>query len=138
MEDGARYRATRIAFQRECEMEKRERERERAIMIICFEARREAKTRNIRAPPLYFAIRFHYVEMEFLDRASTLRKVENDGHAKRIRDGACACVALWISSGLDTFHSVAPNWSSLRQAFAPKRNEEEKEEEDRENREEMG
>lgn len=42
---------------------------------------------------------------------------------------ARACAALWISSGLDTFHSVAPNWSPLRRAFASKRNEEEEEEE---------
>lgn len=44
---------------------------------------------------------------------------------------ARACVALWISSSLDTFRSVAPNWSSLGQAFAPKRNEEEKEEKEK-------
>lgn len=34
---------------------------------------------------------------------------------------------MWISPGLDTFRSVAPNWSPLRRAFAPKRNEEEEE-----------
>lgn len=41
-------------------------------------------------------------------------------------------MALWISSGLDTFRSVAPNWSPLRRAFALKRNEGKEDEKDKE------
>lgn len=92
MEDGARwYRATRIAFQRECEMEKRE----SAIMIICFEvARREAKTRNIRVPPPHFVIRFHYVEMEFLDRPRIHPAEGWKWRAREANTRWCVCVCV--------------------------------------------